>query len=120
MKIQDPLALTADAILHFTQEDNVSALEKLKTAMNIDPNCFDAWLAQSEILYSIRDLEGALNAAEKAQAINSEDVHVHTTLSRIWVEKGDKKKAEKFSLRARMLGWKELIKNNKKSCKVSN
>lgn len=118
MIAQDPLTLTADATLDFTQENNVSALEKLQLALAIDPLCFSAWLAQSEIYYSMRDLDNALPAAEKAQSINPNDVHVHTTLSRIWIEKGDKKKAEKFSLRARMLGWKEQIKNNKKTCTV--
>jgi Flp pilus assembly protein TadD len=120
MITKDPLILTADATLDFTKEDIKTALEKLKMATSIDPNCFGAWLAKSEILYSIRDLEEALSAAEKAQGINPNDVHVHTTLSRIWIEKGDKKKAEKFSLRARMLGWKEQIKNNKKTCTVSD
>lgn len=114
------LTLTADATLDFTLEKNESALNKLKMAIAIDPSCFAAWLAESEILYSVRDLEGALSAAEKAQGINPNDVHVHTTLSRIWIEKGDKKKAEKFSLRARMLGWKEQIKNNKKTCTVTD
>lgn len=120
MITDDPLVLTADATLDFTQEENEAALEKLKMAVLIDPSCFAAWLAESEILYSMKNLEGALCAAEKAQAINPNDVHVHTTLSRIWIEKGDKKKAEKFSLRARMLGWKEQIRNNKKTCTVSN
>ena len=95
MITQDPLELTADAALHFIQEDDGAALEKLKIATTINPNCFEAWLAQAEILYSARVLEEALTAAEKAQTINPEDVHVHTTLSRIWIEKGDKKKAEK-------------------------
>lgn len=120
MITKDPLVITADATLDFTQENNDSALEKLQTAISIDPLCFNAWLARSEILYEMRDLENALRAAEKAQEINPNDVHVHTTLSRIWIEKGDKKKAEKFSLRARMLGWKEQIKNNKKTCTISS
>lgn len=120
MIIEDPLMLTADAILAFTQEKIEIALEKLKRALAIDPGCFAAWLAESEILYSLNKLEDALKAAETAHKINPDDVHVHTTLSRIWVEKGDKKKAEKFSLRARMLGWKEQIRNNKKTCTVSN
>jgi len=32
-------------------------------------------------------------------------------LSRIWVEKGDKEKAEHHGAQARMLGWKDEIQN---------
>ncbi len=120
MAVEDALTMTADAVLDFTQERGDTALEKLQAAINIDPLCFNAWLARAEIFYGMRDLENALNAAERAQEIDPNDVHVHTTLSRIWIEKGDKKKAEKYSLRARMLGWKEQIKNNKKTCTVSS
>lgn len=117
----DPLVLTAHATLDFVREDVDSALEKLKKAIEISSQCFEAWLATAEIFYSLKRFEEALHAAQKAQELNPEDVCIHTTLSRIWIEKGEKKKAERFNARARMLGWKELIKNNKKTCiAVSN
>jgi Flp pilus assembly protein TadD len=118
MITQDPLALTADATLLFTQEDNKAALEKLAIAISIDSSNFHPWLAQAEIYYGLKNFDNALTAAETAQKINPEDVHVHTTLSRIWIQKNDKDKAEKFSRRARMLGWKEQIRNKKKACQV--
>lgn len=115
----DPLTLVADGVLLFICGDHSLALEKLKLAINTNPNCFQAWLAQSEILYSIKNFDTALQTAQNAHTINPDDVHINTTLSRIWIEKGDQKKAEHFSRRARMLGWKELIKNNKKTCEAS-
>lgn len=118
---KNPLTLTALATLDFIQDNTTSSLEKLDQAIQILPNCFEAWLAKAEIFYSLKNYDLALESAVKAQELNPEDVCVHTTLSRIWIEKGDKKKAERFGARARMLGWKEVIKNNKKTCRtVSN
>lgn len=118
---KNPLKLTALATLDFVQDKLDSALQMLEEAISLDSNCFEAWLAKAEIFYSLKNFDMALESAEKAQGLNPEDVCVHTTLSRIWIEKGDKKKAERFSARARMLGWKEVIRNNKKTCRtISN
>ena len=61
------------------------------------------------------DFQAALKAAEKALAIDDKDLHVNTTLSRIWVQIGDQKKAEYYNARARMLGWKEQLKDQPES-----
>ena len=52
----------------------------------------------------------ALTAAEKALKLAPEDIHIHTSLSRIWMERGDKK-AEHHGAQARMLGWKEQLRS---------
>jgi hypothetical protein len=36
-------------------------------------------------------------------------VHIHTSLSRIWMELGNKDEAEKHGARARVLGWREQL-----------
>ena len=54
--------------------------------------------------------EKALEAGKIAVGIKEDDVHIHTTLSRIWMELGDKEEAEKHGARARVLGWKEQLK----------
>jgi hypothetical protein len=36
---------------------------------------------------------------------------INTSLSRIWMERGDKATAEKFGARAKVLGWKEELKH---------
>ena len=114
----EALQLTADATLEYIQGNNKEALSILDQAIALDEACFDAWLAKAEIFYSTRDLNSALAAAEKALEINSQSVLVNTTLSRIWIERGDKKQAEHFSLQARRLGWKEYIQKGKRACKT--
>ena len=63
--------------------------------------------AGAEIV-ALADLNAA--AAEKAAALEPEDIHIHTSLSRIWMERGDKTRAESHGAKARMLGWKEQLK----------
>ena len=108
---EDPLSLTQDATFDFTMGDITSALQKLEQALKLDPKCFDALLAKTEIYYAERNFQEALNAAEKAHEIQSEDILINTSLSRIWMELGNKQKAEYYGAQARMLGWKQEILN---------
>ena len=52
-----------------------------------------------------------LAAAEKAHALRSDDLFINTTLSRIWMERGDKARAEHFGAQAKIQSWKEQLKN---------
>jgi hypothetical protein len=36
---------------------------------------------------------------------------INTTLSRIWMERGDKARAEHFGAQAKILSWKDQLKN---------
>lgn len=104
--------LIDEATFAFTQGDHAEALEKLDQALALDPTSFDAWLAKAEIHFDQRALDEALAAANKARALDVEDVHVNTTLSRIWMEKGDKEQAERYGAQARMMGWKAELKES--------
>lgn len=87
------------------------ALAKLKRATAAEPGAFEAWHAMAEINFSLRRFDDALFAAEKAHALRSDDLFINTTLSRIWMEKGNKATAEKYGAQAKILGWKDQLKN---------
>ena len=106
---EDPLSLTQDATFDFTMGDITAALQKLEKALEIDPHFFDALLAKTEIYYAERNFQEALKSAEKAHELQPEDILINTSLSRIWMELGDKPKAEYYGAQARMLGWKQEI-----------
>lgn len=110
-KHEDSLSLTQDATFDFTMGNITSALQKLEKALKLDPNCFDALLAKTEIYYAERNFQEALSAAEKAHKIQPEDILINTSLSRIWMELKDKPKAEYYGAQAKMLGWKQEILN---------
>ncbi len=102
--------LIEEATFDYTMGDQADARDKISRATAAAPDSFAAWHASAEIHLNMRDFDKALRAAEKAHALNSEDVCINTTLSRIWVQKGNKEQAEKFGAQAKMLGWKDQLK----------
>lgn len=108
MPVPSAQNLVDDAIFEFTLGEHEKALGLIAEALALAPDHAGAWHAKAEIHFDRRDLDDALQAAEKALALH-EDVHVHTSLSRIWMERGDKEKAEHHGARARILGWKEQL-----------
>ena len=103
--------LVEDATFDFTMGEHDSALEKLDRALAEAPENLEALHAMAEILFDCGRHEEACKFAEKALSVRSDDVHLHTSLSRIWMELGEKAKAEHHGAQARMLGWKSELQN---------
>jgi Tfp pilus assembly protein PilF len=103
--------LIEDATFDYTMGDTDAALAKLARATESAPQSFEAWHALAEIHFSQRRFDDALYAAEKAHAVRADDLFINTTLSRIWMEKGDKATAEKYGAQAKILSWKDQLKN---------
>ncbi len=99
--------LVEDAILEYTFGNYEKALALLDQAQAVQTDSFAVWHTRSEVLFALRRLDEALTAAETALRLSPEDVHIHTSLSRIWMEKGNKTTAEEYSAKARLLGWKK-------------
>jgi cytochrome c-type biogenesis protein CcmH/NrfG len=104
-------SLIEDATFDYTMGDHDSALAKLQRAVAIAPDSFEAWHALAEIYFSLRRFDDALATAQKAHELRPDDLFINTTLSRVWMEKGDKPMAEKFGAQAKILGWKDQLKN---------
>lgn len=103
--------LIDDATFDHAMGETDAALAKLARATEAAPASFAAWHALAEIHFQVRSLDAALAAAERAHALRADDLFINTTLSRIWMEKGDKPMAEKFGAQAKILGWKDQLKN---------
>jgi cytochrome c-type biogenesis protein CcmH/NrfG len=106
----DIQALIEDATFDFSLGDNESAVAKLREATQRAPGSFEAWHALAEIFFSTREFDQACTAAERAHALRPDDIFINTSLSRIWMEKGDRARAEHFGAQARILGWKVQLK----------
>jgi len=104
------LALAEAASFDFAMGDEAAALAKLEQAVAFDSACFEAWLAKAEVHFALRQLEAALAAGEQALQLRPKDIHIHTSLSRIWMERGDKPKAEHHGAQAKILGWGDQLK----------
>ena len=100
-----------DATFDFTMGESEAALSKLLAISDAHPDSFETWHALTEIYFSETHYEKALEAAEKAHMLKPDDIYINTSLSRIWVEHGNKEKAEYFGAQARMLSWKDELKS---------
>jgi predicted Zn-dependent protease len=103
--------LIDDATYDHAMGEADAALAKLARATEAAPTCFAAWHALAEINFQLRHFDAALAAAERAHALQNDDLFINTTLSRIWMEKGDKARAEKYGAQAKILGWKDQLQN---------
>jgi Flp pilus assembly protein TadD len=103
--------LIEDGTADFAMGDSDAAVAKLRRATEAAPESFEAWHALAEICFSLRQLDAALAAAERAHALRGDDLFINTTLSRIWMERGNKERAEHFGAQAKIQGWKSELKN---------
>jgi Flp pilus assembly protein TadD len=103
--------LIEDATFDYTMGDNEAALAKLSRATTAASDSFPAWHALAEVNFNLRHFDAALTAAEQAHKLRPGDLFINTTLSRIWMEKGNKAKAEHYGAQAKIESWKDQIKN---------
>ncbi|MDO8539377.1 MAG: hypothetical protein Q7S40_02975 [Opitutaceae bacterium] len=103
--------LIEDATADYALGESEAALAKLTHATAAAPDSFEAWHALAEVNFSLRKLDAALAAAERAHALRPADLFINTTLSRIWMERGDKARAEHFGAQAKIQSWKDQLKN---------
>lgn len=103
--------LIEDATADFALGESEAALAKLARATAAAPDSFEAWHALAEVNFSLRRLDDALAAGERAHALRPHDLFINTTLSRIWMERGDKAQAEHFGAQAKIQSWKEQLQN---------
>jgi len=103
--------LVEDATFDYTMGDHEAALAKLARATAAAPGSFEGWHALAEVNFNLRHFDAALAAAEQAHRLQPGDLFINTTLSRIWMEKGDKAKAEHFGAQAKIQTWKDQLKN---------
>jgi Flp pilus assembly protein TadD len=106
---EDLQALVEDATFDYVSGDSPGALAKLGRATSENPESFEAWHAVAEINLSLRRLDEALAAGERAHALRKTDPLVIATLSRTWMERGDKGRAEHYGALARVQGWKDEL-----------
>jgi len=110
MTAEELQGLIDEATFDYTMGSNAAALAKLAQATAAAPESFAAWHALAEVNFSLRNLDAALAAGERAHALQPDDLFINTTLSRIWMERGDKARAEHYGAQAKIQSWKEQLK----------
>jgi len=110
MTPDDLQTLIENATADYALGDTDRALTQLACATAAAPDSFEAWHALAEVNFSLRHLDAALAAADRAHALQPADLFINTTLSRIWMERGDKARAEHYGAQAKIQSWKERLK----------
>ena len=72
--------LIEDATADYALGETDSALAKLARATAAAPTSFEAWHALAEVNFSLRYLDAALAAADRAHALQPADLFINTTL----------------------------------------
>ena len=100
-----------DAMFDFSQGEFDSAIAKLKSALAVAPENFDAQLALGMAYYRLGNFATAIAEGHKAEKLRPREQLVHTNLSLFYMKSGDKVTAEKHGLQAKIEGWREEGKN---------
>lgn len=101
------------AIEHFANRQLDDAIAAYRRALELDPNFTDALHGLAEALSQKGELEAAIATAQRITEIDPDDVLARTSLSRLYQRKGMKKEAEDEAAKARVLGWKEQLRQQK-------
>ena len=94
-----------DAMFAFSTADYDTAIEKLRTVLQSDPEHFDAQLALGMAYYRKGDAAAAIVEGHKAERLRPHEQLVHTNLSLFYMKAGDKATAEHHGLQARIASW---------------
>jgi tetratricopeptide (TPR) repeat protein len=110
--------LYMEALDLFADEKYADAVKVFQQVTSHDPNYIDAYHGIARACFEGREeqpelLDAAIAAAEKIVELDPDDVTAYSTLSQIYVWKGDKDTAEMWGGKARVAGWKQQLQSDK-------
>jgi len=102
------------AALDLMAEGHASeAVDQFRQALSADPNFTDALHGLSRALQDLNRLDEAIEVSQRISALDPNDVLAHTSLSILYQKKGMVPEAEAEANKARILGWKQQLKQAK-------
>src|SRR3984885_12720288 len=90
-----------------------AAADGLRRYLGMDPGMLDAMPGLIRALQEQRDFDGAIEVAQRLLQLDPEEVLVHTSLSILYQHKGMIAEAEAEALKAKLLGWKKQLQQQK-------
>lgn len=86
------------------------AIEQYKKAIELDASFTDAMHGLARAYQDLNRLDEAIEVAKKISALDPNDTLAHTSLSILYQKKGMVPEAEEEGNKARILGWKQQLK----------
>jgi Flp pilus assembly protein TadD len=114
-EIPDPLTAEAlyDQALDLVATGDPGAAAKFREALALDPNLLDAMHGLVRALQDAGDLDQAIAVARELIARDPDDPLAHTGLSILYQRKGRVPEAEAHALQAKLLGWKQELRQSR-------
>jgi tetratricopeptide (TPR) repeat protein len=89
------------------------AIAEYQKALEINPGLSDALHGIAQACYAKQDFDAAIDAANRILLLDAEDILALTTISRSYQRKGMVPEAEEAGNKARVLGWKKQLREQK-------
>jgi Flp pilus assembly protein TadD len=93
--------------------DAPAAADALRRCLAMDPGMLDAMHGLIRALQEQGDFDGAIAVAQRLLELDPEEVLAHTSLSILYQHKGMIAEAEAEALKAKLLGWKKQLQQQK-------
>ena len=90
-----------------------SAIEEYNRALELDPKLIDALHGLAQAYHAKQDFDRTIETAQRILVAEPEDILAWTTISRAYQKKGMVPEAEEAGNKARILGWKQQLKDQK-------
>jgi Flp pilus assembly protein TadD len=109
---------TAEELYHhaldrLAEGDAPAAAESLRRCLEADPGMLDAMHGLIRALQEQGDFDGAIKVADRLLELDPDEVLAHTSLSILYQHKGMIPEAEAEALKAKLLGWKKHLQQQK-------
>ena len=102
------------ALDFYAEGRHAEAVREYEAAIAADPSLLDAMHGLARVYQDMDRLDEAIAIAQRITALDPDDVLAHTSLSILYQRKGMVPEAEAEGSKARILGWKQQLKQSKK------
>src|SRR5271167_2739382 len=103
------------ALDHYAEGRLTEAIADYEAAIASDPTFLDAMHGLARAYQDTEQYDNAIATANRITELDPDDVLAHTSLSILYQRKGMVPEAEAEANKARVLGWKQQLKQGKKS-----
>ena len=106
-----------EGIDFFGEGKLTEAIAEYNQALAIDPKFCDALHGLAQAYHAQQDFDRTIEAAQRILALDPEDILAWTTISRAYQRKNMVSEAEEAGNKARILGWKQQLREQKNQTK---
>jgi tetratricopeptide (TPR) repeat protein len=102
-----------DGIDFFGEGKLPEAITEYTRALELDPKLCDALHGLAQAYHAQQDFDRTIETARRILEFDPDDILAWTTISRAYQRKGMVPEAEEAGNKARILGWKQQLKDQK-------